>query len=245
MTFPGTATFHGTRAVFLDAGFTLVYADPAVEVVYQTHFARAGLVRSLDEVGLALHATWRGVAAQRNAGDESWDKAGGERGFWRRFVGVIWKNLGGGPFPEPMLRGLVDHFQHRESWKVYPDVRPTLLELRRLDYRLFVLSNWDTSLEALLTHLELTPLFDGLVVSARVGCAKPHKGIFEEALRKADVPAGAALHVGDSPVEDYDGARSMGIPALLLDRAGRAEEGVHAIRSLEELLPLLHRTPPA
>ncbi len=234
---------NGTRAVFLDAGFTMVYADPPVEAVYQAHFERHGLRREIPDVLEALHATWREIAAHREAGRNVWDGEGGERGFWRRFVGAIWQKIGGGPFPEEMLRALVLHFQDRESWRVFPDVRPTLLELKRLEYRLYVLSNWDSSLEALLTHLELTPLFDGFVVSSIVGKAKPDPGIFAAALEKAGVPAHAALHVGDSRVEDYEGARRAGIPAVLLDRAGRAPEGGEAIRSLEELLPLLHRAP--
>lgn len=234
----------GVTAVFLDAGFTLIYADPPVETVYQAHFARAGLARSRDEVHDALHATWRDVSAKRARGDGGgWNQEGGERGFWRRFVGDIWERLTPDPFPEPMLEELVLHFQDRESWKVFPDVRPTLLALKRLDYRLFVLSNWDSSLEALLTHLELTPLFDGVVVSSRVGRAKPAPEIFAAALAEAGVPAHAALHVGDSRVEDYDGARQAGLPALLLDRAGRAGGDVETIRSLEELLPLLRRNP--
>lgn len=235
----------GTEAVFLDAGFTLLYADPAVELVYQSHFERAGLERSHREILDALHATWRAVAERRRLGDEGWNGEGGEPGFWRRFVGEVWERLDGGPFPEAMLAGLVHHFQDRDSWKVFPDARPTILGLKRFGYRLFVLSNWDSSLEALLTHHELTPLFDGVVVSALVGASKPDPRIFEAALRAAGVAPHAALHVGDSRAEDYEGARRAGIPALLLDRAGRAPEGVETIRSLEELLPLLRRTPPA
>lgn len=232
-----------TRAVFLDAGFTMLYADPPVEAVYQEHFEKAGLRREIPLVLAALRATWHEVGAQRAAGENVWDGEEGERGFWRRFVGATWTKLDGGPFPEETLQELLLHFQERESWRVFPDVVPTLLALRRLEYRLFVLSNWDSSLEALLTHLELTPLFDGLVVSALVGSAKPDARIFEAALLAADVPAHEALHVGDSRIEDYDGARRAGIPALLLDRPGRAPEGVDAIRSLEELLPRLNHTP--
>jgi FMN phosphatase YigB (HAD superfamily) len=34
------------------------------------------------------------------------------------------------------------------------------------------------------------------------------------------VPAAEALHVGDSPIEDVEGARAAGIEALLLVREG-------------------------
>lgn len=179
------------------------------------------------------------MAVRRAAGLDVWDESGGERGFWRSFVGAIWERLDGGPFPEPMLEELIRHFQHRGSWRVYPEVPGTLASLRRLGYRLFVVSNWDSSLPALLAALDLAPWFDGLVVSAEVGKAKPAPEIFAAALEAAGVPAHAALHVGDSRVEDYDGARKAGIPALLLDRAGRGPDGVASIRSLDELLPFL------
>jgi FMN phosphatase YigB (HAD superfamily) len=51
------------------------------------------------------------------------------------------------------------------------------------------------------------------------------------------VAAHEALHVGDSPSEDYEGARNAGLPALLLDRAGLGHEGLESIRSLQEILP--------
>ena len=54
-----------------------------------------------------------------------------------------------------------------------------------------------------------------------------------------DVAAHEALHVGDSPTEDYEGARSAGLPALLLDRAGVAGDGYETIRTLQEILPRL------
>lgn len=112
-----------------------------------------------------------------------------------------------------------------------------LEDLRGMGLKLLVVSNWDSTLPALLTRLGLTPYFDAVVVSALVGASKPAREIFDTALAAAGVEASEALHVGDSPSEDYEGARRAGLPTLLLDRAGIAPDGFHTIRSLQEILP--------
>lgn len=114
-----------------------------------------------------------------------------------------------------------------------------LVALRSRGMKLLVVSNWDSSLPSLLDRLDLTRRFDAVVVSALVGASKPAREIFETALEAAGVAAHEALHVGDSPSEDYEGARNAGLPALLLDRAGVAGGGFETIRSLQEILPRL------
>ena len=46
---------------------------------------------------------------------------------------------------------------------------------------------------------------------------------FAPALELAGCEPAEALHVGDSPVEDGDGARAAGVPVLLIDREGGAD----------------------
>ncbi|HUH17094.1 MAG TPA: HAD hydrolase-like protein, partial [Methylomirabilota bacterium] len=68
--------------------------------------------------------------------------------------------------------------------------------------------------------------------------------IFEWALERARVDPGAVLHVGDHVGADVEGARALGIGAVLIDRAQRyrpeeVPEGVPVIHSLDELLPIV------
>ena len=49
---------------------------------------------------------------------------------------------------------------------------------------------------------------------------KPHPPIFLAALSKAGVEPHEALHVGDQVTSDIQGARSVGINPVLLDRDG-------------------------
>ena len=227
------------RAVFFDAGQTLLEADPPVEAVYQEAFATHGVEADLEAVHHAVRATWREVDARRERGEERWGGPEGEVGFWRRFVEEVFGRSGGRGLPDQLLKGLVAHFREDKHWKVYPETHEVLSALRGAGMTLLVVSNWDSTLPSLLDRLGLLPFFHSVVVSAVFGASKPSRAIFDEAVRLAGVPHADALHVGDSLVDDYHGARAAGLRALLLDRAGRAPEGSEAIRSLSELPPRL------
>jgi putative hydrolase of the HAD superfamily len=237
------------RAVFLDAGLTLIYPDPPPERVYAEAFAASGLDAQEDEVRRALHATWREVNERQARGEERWGGAGGEVGFWRLFVAGMYARLGGGDLPPEVLAGLVAHFGEDESWRVYDDVFPTLAALREKGVRLVVVSNWDSTLPGLLERLALASSFDAVLVSAVFGASKPSPRVFHEALRLAGVEAEEAIHVGDSFDDDVVGARAAGIRAFLLDRKGGnrgagsrsgsgARDEVETLQSLSELLAL-------
>ncbi len=225
------------RAVFFDAGQTLLDADPPVDAVYRAPFAAYGVSASAETVRGAVHEMWRDVAQRRARGEESWSIGGGEAVFWRRFVADVFARVGGGELPDELLAGLVRHFRQARNWRVFPDVPDTLVELRAAGMKLLVLSNWDSSLPPLLAEMGLTPFFDDVVVSALVGASKPSRGIFDEAVRRAGVSHAEALHVGDSLWDDYFGAKEAGLSALLLDRTGRVAgtEGVERIASLGEV----------
>jgi putative hydrolase of the HAD superfamily len=237
------------KAVFLDAGLTLIYPDPPPERVYAEAFAASGLDAPHDEVRRALHATWREVDERQARGEERWGGAGGEVGFWRLFVAGMYARLGGGELPSEVLAGLVAHFGEDESWRIYDDVLPTLAALRAKGVRLVVVSNWDSTLPGLLERLALASSFDAILVSAVFGASKPSPRLFQEALRLAGVAPEEAVHVGDSFDDDVVGARGAGIRAFLLDRKGNRggefrsgggdeRDEVETLGSLSELLTL-------
>jgi putative hydrolase of the HAD superfamily len=105
-------------------------------------------------------------------------------------------------------------------FRAYPDVAPALADLRSRGLRLVCVSNWDVSLTEVLERCDLDGMVDGVVTSAGSGSRKPDPVIFSQALEIADCSAAEALHVGDTPEEDVEGAAAAGIRALLLDREG-------------------------
>jgi putative hydrolase of the HAD superfamily len=206
-----------------------------VEHVYRDTFATYGVDVPVEKIRHAVRVTWAEVRESRERGEERWGAADGETGFWRRFVGRIFGRVGGHDLPEPLLRGLVDHFHEEKHWKAYPETRDVLAALREAGMTLLVVSNWDSTLPGLFERLGLAPFFDGFVVSATFGASKPSRAIFDEAVRRAGVPHDQALHVGDSLEEDYLGARAAGLHALLVDREGRHGPDIETITSLRDV----------
>ncbi|HZD12919.1 MAG TPA: HAD-IA family hydrolase, partial [Candidatus Binatus sp.] len=95
----------------------------------------------------------------------------------------------------------------------YPDARVALESLRDRHFRIGVISNvssHDVASEILL-KVGFEDFVDELVTSALTGIRKPDPGIFLYALARMKVKPSDAVHVGDHPVNDVDGAVAAGI----------------------------------
>ncbi len=127
-----------------------------------------------------------------------------------------------------------------DAFSVFPDVSGVLARLRSLGYGLALVSNWQRGLGHFVAELGLGEAFDHVVASAEIGFAKPDRRIFETACRLLERFPDRILHVGDTLVDDYEGARSAGLETLLLDRAGEVgTEEARSISNLDQLLDYL------
>ena len=145
---------------------------------------------------------------------------------------------GGVPEFDAYFDRLYAHYASASAGRIYPEVPEVLAALRGRKIALAVVSNFDSRLPPLLDALGLAPFFDAVVCSSAVGAAKPDGAIFVHALAVLGVQASEALHVGDSRVADYDGAREAGIEALLVDRGATAHP-TGAIPDLRGILDYL------
>lgn len=222
------------RAVFFDAGATLLYPDPPVEEVYARVFADDGARFSTEELRDALTRTW--VAVQREKPGDRYGGVRGEPEFWRDFLGRVRGLLDGGPLSEDAFGRLAEHFRRPEAWSVYPDVVPTLAALAARGLPLAVVSNWDSHLPQLLERTGLSPFFRTVSVSAIEETGKPEPEIFRRTCARLAVGAAEALHIGDSLRDDFEGARGAGLAALLLDRKDQHPHVPDRVRSLRDVL---------
>jgi putative hydrolase of the HAD superfamily len=83
-----------------------------------------------------------------------------------------------------------------------------------------VISNSNGSVRSILDTLGLTPLLDFVLDSTEVGVEKPDPRIFRLALERAGCAPHEAVHVGDLYSVDVQGARAVGLAAILLDPGG-------------------------
>ncbi len=240
MTRPDPARY---RAVFFDAGFTLIYPDPSVPVGCARVAAEASFTVTPEQVAAILpRAEIRFHHILRDQPD-TWASDEALVVFWRGFYGAIFEAL---EFPPgPALDRCVDALYHLYNepgaWALYPDALPAVQALHAEGYTLGIISDWGTRLaHRILLPLGLGRYFDFMVVSATVRLAKPGAALYTEALNRAGVAPHEAFHIGDNYVLDVLGARAAGITPVLLDRADHARS-VDCLRvtTLAALPPLL------
>jgi putative hydrolase of the HAD superfamily len=130
---------------------------------------------------------------------------------------------------------LADTLAEAVVYRVYDDVGPALDGLAERGTAVAVVSNWDCTLPDVLAGAGIA--IPTVVDSATAGAPKPDPRIFHEALARLGVEPSRALHVGDTPEADFDGARAAGIDVRLIDRQGAGGDG--AIRSLTDVLELV------
>ena len=130
---------------------------------------------------------------------------------------------------------LYDNFCLADYWYIFPDVVPALTKLKSSGFKIGIISNFDERLPKILHNLQLISYFDFSIISGCCGLLKPEKHIYKAGLSKGLCSADECLHIGDDIANDYDGPRSVGIKALIIDRSMKKSEQPF-INSLEDIL---------
>lgn len=231
----------GTRAIFFDAGGTLFRPFPSVGHYYSMVAAKHGCEVGEKEVEAAFRRVWSehdGIGDLRSRSDEKIEKE-----FWRKIVAAVFKDFKGLRVFDPFFDELHDLFAEPGVWRLYPEVEEVLRTLKKQKLVLGMVSNWDSRLLKLCEGLGIDRYFDFKVISAMFGVAKPNPKIFHEALKKAGVQAGEAVHVGDSLEDDVRGAHLAGMKAIWLDRSSRhgtlTEEHKEFLTTIHDLKELI------
>jgi HAD superfamily hydrolase (TIGR01549 family) len=161
---------------------------------------------------------------------------------WIAFTEQIVLRMGGAPEgARACATDLVREWERHENFALYEDALPVLDELRRHDLRIGLISNGQRDLEEFVEHHLLD--VDATVGSKSHGRVKPHPSIFIAALEALDVAADETAMVGDSYEDDIQGARALGIRAILLDRdelRPDADDRIDTLLALPAALGLAH-----
>jgi putative hydrolase of the HAD superfamily len=228
------------RAVFLDAGNTLVF--PRLEVII-TDLTEHGHAATVEDFYTAERV------AKRKLDDWLWPqiRAGDVPGqidyyYWSEYL----RELTGRLAPTESERGeltrrLIESFQNIQLWsRVMPETHAFLERLLTQGYILGVISNSVGTLEDQLVHLNLARYFQAILDSALVGIQKPHPGIFKLGLQRAGVEGSEAIFVGDTYATDVGGAQLAGLTGVLMDTVGAYPDAAcPKISSLPELETIL------
>lgn len=227
------------RAVFFDAGGTLLRPHPSQEEVTHAVLAEAGV--HVDRVRLAdaLRRVTAEVFGAHGRSAPRWASEGTIRQVWLDYYRSLFARLGLA-WDEPLGGRIYDRFGLTASWALYEDVLPTVRALAERGTVLGIVSDWGTALVEIVHAIGLSAHVGFAVVSAYAGYAKPDREVFQSALARAGVEAEHAVHVGDLYVTDVLGARGAGIEPILIDREGALGfVDCVVVRSLTEVVDLI------
>ena len=229
------------RAVFFDAGMTLIRPVNTVERIYAHYAGSSGI--PLEELVPQLRRHFGELFEQARedmatGGDGYVASDAADHEMWRRLCFTVAERIPGlTDDPQAWFEALYGHFGEPTTWQPFEEVAETLSGLKAKGIQLGVISNWDSRLVAILEGLGLSDIMDTVLVSAREGVRKPSPRIFELALERLGLEPHQALMVGDSVIDDVQGAQRAGLTGVLIHRGrGDPPQGIHVVRSLTELL---------
>jgi putative hydrolase of the HAD superfamily len=205
------------KVIFFDAAGTLFHLPKGVGYHYALVANRMGLQLAAPALDRAFGAAWTAMPARPATGLPRDDD---DKGWWRELVERVFDQVA--PTTKALDRDAFfevayEHFAEAGVWELFPEVLDVLEELNP-HYRLAIISNFDGRLRMILELLGISRFFGPVVISSEVGADKPDASIFERALELAHVTAGEALHVGDDPVKDWQGAATAGLAVFKLER---------------------------
>ena len=200
------------KAVLFDVDFTL--ARPGPELMpegYVTCGRNYGL-----ELDFARYEQARAAALVDLKRHPDLDH---DEEIWIEFTERIVKGMGGEPpASHTVAVELTSRWQRHENFELYDDVRPVLDELRSDGVKIGLVSNSARDIQEFARHHALA--VDAGISSFHHGKTKPHASIFRAVLDLLEVEAPDAVMVGDTVADDIDGARAVGMHAILVDRLG-------------------------
>jgi putative hydrolase of the HAD superfamily len=228
------------RAVFFDAGETLVHPHPSFPELFGLVLKREGhgeIDPDRLREGLYLVAE-RFTRAAREG--EVWSaSAETSRAFWLDIYTTLLEKVRVTGI-ERTAEALYAEFTDLANYRLFPDVEPVLERLDHAGLTLGVVSNFEEWLERLLEDLGVTRYFDVRVISGVEGVEKPDPRIFLLALERTGARPEESIYVGDNPEFDTEPAESVGMTGVLIDRRNRfPDHPGRRIASLDELPALI------
>jgi HAD superfamily hydrolase (TIGR01549 family) len=206
---PGTRL----RAVLFDVDFTLCRPGPELSGErYSQIAARHGVELDASRYDEAREAAALGLKRHPELlHDET---------IWHAFTEAVFVGMGGPAAVASACASEIERgWEVSENFELYEDALPVLEDLRAHGLKLGLVSNGIRDLHAFVAHHRLE--VDAIVDSRSHGRVKPHPTIFQAALDRLGIRAEEAAMVGDSLQEDVEGARALGMHAVLVDRADR------------------------
>jgi HAD superfamily hydrolase (TIGR01662 family) len=215
------------EAVLFDVDFTLARPGPELQP--------EGYLRAAERHGITVDPARYEAARDAAFVDlKRHPELDHDDEIWVAFTERIVRGMGGaGAAARACAEEITGYWARHENFELYDDTVPVLQELRARGIKIGLVSNSARDVREFARHHALE--IDAGISSFHHGKTKPHASIFRAVLELLEVEPACALMVGDSVDDDIEGARAIGMQAVLLDRLGLRPEFAPRITSLAEL----------
>jgi putative hydrolase of the HAD superfamily len=214
------------RAVVFDVDFTLARPGPDLGPDgYRELGRRHGL--DLDP------ARYEDARASAFAEVKRHPELDHDEEIWVLFTERIILGMGGEGDTYAAAVEMESRWAQSVHFELYDDALPVLERLRERGLLIGLLSNSSRDLNEFVVHHNVG--CDAVLTSHAHGKTKPHEAIFRAMLELLDVAPAEAVMVGDTIDDDVEGARAVGMRAVLLDREGRYPDVDGRLDDLREL----------
>ncbi|XP_016980165.1 rhythmically expressed gene 2 protein [Drosophila rhopaloa] len=158
--------------------------------------------------------------------------------WWLQLVTQTFSCVDQGLAPEKLEeigRRLIAIYRTKACWKSVDGAQELVQCVRNAGKCVGIISNFDPSLPKVLDAMDFAGKFDFILTSYEAGVMKPDPRIFEIPLKRLQISADQALHIGNKLEFDYEGARNCGWSGLLVNGGGNQ----HSFATLSNLLEAL------
>lgn len=213
----GPAASDPIQGVLFDATGTLLKTRESVGAVYSRHATTHGVKLPAWRLDDAFGRIVAGAPPRVFADCDASEIAEREQQWWQAVVRSTFlaadstvKFVDFATF----FSELYGYYQTGDAWALRPGVRAALVDLKRRDYRMGVVSNFDQRLPIILQALEIHEFLDVVMIPARCRAEKPDARIFEAALEILGLRAQSVVYVGDDPEKDRAAAERVGMQCI-------------------------------
>jgi putative hydrolase of the HAD superfamily len=123
-----------------------------------------------------------------------------------------------------------------------PYTREILQHLKEKNYFLHLITNgFEKTQKSKIQHAEISHYFDEIITSEKSNSVKPHKEIFDCALRLTGASLSESVMIGDNPEADIKGAINAGIDSVFVNYLNKQIDltptyTIYHLKELEEIL---------
>ena len=234
---------NGIKAIFFDLDGTLRHSVPSADEILNEFLREQGINIDQHDHLLAMRWEYSYWAGSTDLSDDIIAHSMDTDNFWieytkRRLLALKLSMEQSTELAPKVSLHMAE--MYRPESIVPEDVRRVLPKLKEAGYMMAVISNRDKPFQETMDSHGLTEFFDFSLAAGEVDIYKPEPGIFEHALRRANIRARETVYVGDNYFADVIGARRAGLQPVLIDPNGIfADADCTKIKSFDELISVI------